>query len=471
MRARMTFALIGLLLTALAGLVAGHTGPDARAVRRLPLRRANAALVAALAFATSLGFVAYVAVTAAAAHAQRPFPAWFTQLPILVIDDRAPLHAHAPFGAAIESAVLFETLALGGLFFALRDRVVDRRTVAALVAAFVVMAAAALATPVATSFDTYAYAGAAKLGEMAYRPPAVAFPGDWSLINRIYGVPIVPSPYGPMWLGISRLIVSSAPTLGIALFAFRALGLAALIACAAALNALRFSAAAIALVALNPGLFSWFVLDAHNDLPAVALVLAAAALAERSLAGAALLGMLAIAIKAPFLTIAPLAFAARSALATRLWCGAATATGGIVISALFGGNAYLEALRKTAALYRAALADPVANGLHIALVAVALSATAAVLIARRYLPTLAWAYASLGTSLFGWYFAWGLPYAAAERRWLPPFLISLPFLAFLFSTAYAPTLITGDTFLFAVVAAPAFAFAVLLRERFARPAR
>ena len=73
---------------------------------------------------------------------------------------------------------------------------------------------------------------------------------------------------------------------------------------------------------------------------------------------------------------------------------------------------------------------------------VALAAAAAALIGRRFNRGASWSFLSLGTELFPWYVAWGIPYALLEGSWLWPYLLSLPLVAFNLTTVYAPTLWT-----------------------------
>jgi len=140
------------------------------------------------------------------------------------------------------------------------------------------------------------------------------------------------------------------------------------------------------------------------------------------------------------------------------------AAGGLAISALFGGSAYLSAIRTTSYLYRAEFFDHTDNALHFALACGALAAIALALLARRYWPAAAWSFLASAASTFGWYTVWGLPYAALERRWLGVFLVSLPLLSFLLATVYAMTQFGAVMRVVAVVGAPLVTYAVLRRR-------
>ena len=429
-------ALVSFLCVAIAGLFFAKSPAECDETPSAP-KAPSDLRVALAAVATAGGFALWVAAVVAAAHAQRPLPGWLARLPITVIDDRAPRFGHAPFGTIVGGAALLSTFGLTGLYLSLRGRTPGARTLTILATAFVAMAALALFSPAMTSFDLYAYAGASHAGLLAgYQPVRVPFTGGWAAVNAIYGTPIVPSPYGPVWLLCSYLLTAWAPTLWSALALLRALELAALVICLGALRVLRVPASAIAVFALNPALHANFLADGHNDLLAVACVLAAAALRDRALPLAIFIAACAAGIKLPFLAIAPLAFALEASPLRRLGAAGATVAVGLALSFSFGAAGYASAIVQTASIYRATLADPTVDALRFALLALALGAVAAALFARRFVPTMSWAFVAFGTSLFGWYLAWGLPYAVAARRWLPAYLISLPLLSFLLGTAF-----------------------------------
>jgi len=430
-----TAVFAGLLAFAIVGAFGLH-GAERPASDASRERVAPAAWIVACAAVIAAAFFAELHLIAAAARAQLPFPEYFARLPIVPLDDRGPYFGHAPIAPGLALCTLVQTLALGTIAFVGRDAKLSRAAAFAVAAASALMLALALATPAATSFDMYAYIGSAHVAS-PYHPAAAPFSGDLSVINDIYGVPISPSPYGPVMLALVKLVATAAPTFALQLFALRGLGLLALLATLAALRALRVPSAALALVALNPGLMLQFVLDAHNDLVAIALVLWAAALARRSRPAALALAILAGGVKLPFLVVGALAFVGFDSLRARVASAVAAIAGGVALYAILGGGAFLEALSTTSRLYRAALLDPVANALHVAVALAALAAVALALARRTYAPTAAWSFAALGATFFAWYVPWGMPYAALERRWFAPFLVAYPALSFVFATTYA----------------------------------
>jgi len=429
-----TAVFAGLLATVLIGAFGLHGFEDASEASRG--RRAPTAWIVACAAVIALAFFAELQSIAAAARTQVPFPPYFARLPIVPLDDRGPYFGHAPIAPTLARCTLVQTVALGAIAYLTRGAKLSRAAAFAVAAASALMLALAFATPAATSFDMYAYAGSAHVAA-PYHPAAVPFGGDLAVINDIYGVPISPSPYGPVMLALVKLAAGPLPTLALQLFALRALGLLALLAALGALRSLRFPAAALALVALNPGLILQYVLDAHNDIVAIALALWAVALLPRSRAAAVALAILAGGVKLPFLIVGALAFAALPSTRARLQSAAATLAGGVALYAILGGGAFLGALATTSRLYRAALLDPLTNALHAAVAVAAVTVVALALARRTFVPTGAWSFAALGATFFAWYVPWGLPYAALERRWFAPFLVAYPALSFVFSTTYA----------------------------------
>jgi hypothetical protein len=420
----------------LAGARREHEAPrPVQAKTRAPLAPLALAGIAAAAL-----FVVQLVVIDLAAREQQPFPDWFARLPLLPIDDRAPLFAHtAPWVsdsalllALAQSAVLFVLLRL------LRGNRLPPGGWVVLASCCLSMLGAALLSRGLTSSDLYAYVGSARLAGEAYAPPSARFGGGFGVVNELEGVPILPAAYGPLWLALARAATSAGTSLAGQLEALRFLGAALFVVSIPLLRAARFDAATIALFALNPALVGEFVANGHNDIAPFALTLAAFAAAPRRPYAAVACAAAAGAMKLPFLAIAPLAFAATAEVRPRLLYAAATVGLALLSSVLFGGQAYFEALHRTSQLYPPPQHVPTVF-LYIASAAAALSATALALWRRRFIPTASWSFSSLATALFPWYLIWGLPYALAERRCAGIFLASLPLAALLLSRVYAPT--------------------------------
>ncbi len=466
----MNVLLVGVLIVAAAGLFATHIRGEARDTRAQRVR-ANPAFVCASSVVVAGAFALQLAVVNAAAIAQRPLPHWLAALPVRVIDDRAPLFGHAPFGDLDALAAGLQTLGLIALWVTVRRRQIGRLSSVIIGGASALMLGCALAAPAMTSFDMYAYAATVHGGlAHAYHPANAAFAGDWYAVNRIYGTPVYPSAYGPVWLALAAGATSWIASFAGTIAALRVIELVAFVACVAALRRLGAPAYALALFAMNPAIVADAIVSGHNDLTAVAFVLVAAAMRERFPLGAIALATCAGAIKLPFLLIAPLAFVAETDHGKRVTYALATLALSLGISVIFGGGAYLAAIRQTATTYDA-IGHATTDALRLAIAVVVIATVALALLRRRFSPTLAWAFCALGVTFSSWYLVWGTPYAWAERRWFARFLISLPLLAYLFATAYAPTGLSVRTFYLAAGLAPALVVLTLIRERRQRAAR
>lgn len=390
-------------------------------------------------------FLGQLAIVAVAAQTQRPFPAWFARMPLLPIDDRAPLYWHTP--GWVGTSLLCIALAQAALLLALhrmcRGRTLTRRTRLGFAACCAAMLAGALGARGLTSFDLYAYVASAQLGAAAYQPPAhLAFSAQFGVLNAIYGAQMLPAAYGPLWLALSRTLVAPWHSLYAQLEALRVVAALLFGVCILLLRAARVPAATIVLFALNPALVDQFVANGHNDLAPLTLTLAAFAAARRRPLVAVAFAAAAGAMKAPFAIVGMLAFAALRDVRHRIGYAVAALGGSLALAALFGGHPYLLALQRTAAYYplNAHLEIRV---LYAAAIGAALGATVLALARRLYNPTAAWAFASFGVALFPWYVVWGLPYALAEGSSAFIFLASLPVAVMLPTTVFSPTLFSA----------------------------
>ena len=433
----------GLFLGALALVLVGFLRPRAASgeppAQSAPAPAGWTALFCALA---AVLFLAQLRAVELAAATQVPFPAGYTGLPVVPIDESAPLYSHtAPWVAntmlalsAAETAVLF------ALYRVLRGRRPTRATVAALGLACAVMLAAALRSPATTSQDLYLYVGFAHLGQAAYAPPATAFAGEFRAVNRLWGLPMLPAAYGPLWIALSRLSLLCGGSLGAQVEAFRIAGAFFFCAGAALLFRARRDFAATALFALNPALLQQYVADGHNDIFALALVLGAFVAVRRSTLAAIVLVAAAGAAKLPFALPGALAFAQFQTPRRRLVPAAIALLLALTATELFSGGRYAASAH--AAVLRYALGDAFTAEIHFAIAAVALFALGAALLWRRFNRGASWSFLALSTELFPWYVGWGIPYALLEGSWLGVYLLSLPLVAFNLTTVYAPTLWT-----------------------------
>ena len=162
-----------------------------------------------------------------------------------------------------------------------------------------------LVAPPLYSRDLHAYAGQAAL-VVAGRDPYADGPGALGgLLTR--GVDEVwldaPSPYGPVWLWLSGLVVRmTGDALTPALLGLRLLSVAGVVLVAWALGRLAADPPrALWLGVANPLVLLHFVAGGHNDALMVGLLLAGLAVAPRAVAVAAVLVTLAALVKVPAL--------------------------------------------------------------------------------------------------------------------------------------------------------------------------
>ena len=329
---------------------------------------------------------------------------------------RAGAHPDSVEGAMLALGLL-QSLALVALYRA----VPSKRLVWA---GGIALLALSLASPVFGSPDPYAYVGDALLGRSAYTPPASAFAGEFAAIGAFFKPPLLPAPYGPLWLALVRLVTEPVPgLLGklLALRAFGALGVAALLG---ALRACGVPPRIVAIAALNPALAQNYVCDAHNDALGIALAVAAAAALRRSAAGtpiAAAFVTLAGLVKLPFAVLAAPVFSRVASRIVRYASLAAAIGVTIAVSWLAGGAAYFGGL-----LVHVPVEGP-AYWLNLAVALVALASLAVAFAGGRRLNAAVWPIAMMGSYVATWYVAYGLPYALARRRTLAYLLTALPF--------------------------------------------
>jgi len=418
----------------LLAIAASALSPARRFTCRLPARLRDALghpLTLPLALlALCAAQHAYFALMLDASYHQRPDYAFLQRMPVRIINDTGGANHIAPaYGDRFAGLALLESLALAAIYHAL---VRPRPWQLALVAIVALGGCAeALVVRAGTNADMYSYVGFTLLGGAAYTPPAVAFAGAFAVINAWWGTPLIPAPYGPVWLHVASAIAGLAPTLYAKIVALRLLGAGALLGVVAGLAALRFPPRSVALVALNPALVLEFVTNVHNDLFAVVLVLGARVAATRgAILPAIALAVLAALVKLPFLLFAALAFVPIVCRRKRVAAYLAATACALAISWLWGGPAYLAALlhhadEHTTGHALALLSEPGAL-LKIA----ALAGIAIAFLSDTWFEGIAWALPTVGVTLFPWYLCWSLPYAVASKEMLRNVAIALPLVTF-----------------------------------------
>jgi hypothetical protein len=374
------------------------------------------ASAAALAFALTALFAVQVWITDLAYRREATF------------QDLNAWHAAAMFGTGV-----LQTLALFAVYRLLHARREDVR-------AIVVGGAAAMSILALSSANTYpdplAYMGYAKLthfGE-AYAPPRAVFPPAFHQVNARWGTRLVPLDYGPLWLAFDRFAVGRARSVPEALFILRAFNLAALAVLFAAILRLGAGPAPFALAALNPALYYYYVVQAHNDLMPIVLVVLGMLVARRNLPAGAFVAGCAGLMKVTFglvaLVAAPPHLGRTRAVAYLAVIVAVVCAG----SMLFGGSPYLHALGgiggvqlQTAAGTQFALRFAV----HAFLTIVTIAATLAALFFSTFVAPAAYAFAGVAPIIEPNYLGWGVPYALRSPGFAAFYFATLPAIAHL----------------------------------------
>ena len=340
-----------------------------------------------------------------------------------------------------------QVFALAGLYRA--------RIGAAVVATGAAMLALSWFAPVFLNADIYAYVGNGLLGIGAYAPPNAPFSGDFSVINARWETPVPAATYGPLWLTIARLVVTITPSLAGKLLAFRALGLISFVALVALLRACGLPGRILALAALNPGLLLQFVVDAHNDMLPIVLVVAAAAIVRRLPYAACALVVVAALVKLPY-AITGLPVLAALYPATRRYAAcAAVVAAAMLLSWLGGGAGYARALLGYAS------STGLLSVLHFGAALAAVAAILAAVAGARRLRGAVWLMPMLGAYTASWYAIWSLPYALGRRNVLVYLLVWFP----LVSVLAEPSLARPWTMVFVIPALVAVSLRYSLQPR------
>jgi len=445
-----------LMATALAGCLATGRFPAAPS----PVTGRTRSIVP-YALALGLAFIVHASAIAYAAFTQVPYPPWLVPLWLVPILETAPLFAHTVPAVSItlELVSIAETVLLTALVFAARGRTLGRSERIVAFSVFAAMAAYALLARGTASSDLYAYIADARLGFACYAGNVTLADGPFRAVEYFWGHPPIPCAYGPVWTWLVHVTIGALRDTHSAIVAMRLLSLGSFVAMLAALRRLDVGAAFVVALALDPAMLLQYVADGHNDLFSVALVLWARQLAVRhNVLGALVLAAAAGASKVAFLPIAMLAFVDAPQRNRRIAYALAAVAGGVFLSLVFGGAPYLHALLVTTQIYPAALQPGGAILPRVATFAIVATIGFAIVRRRTAWPA-SWGFASLGSVIFPWYFAWGIPYAALDAIAAWPFLVSLPIVMFLNATTYADTVLVYPLIIALPIVGVLFAYA------------
>jgi hypothetical protein len=313
-----------------------------------------------------------------------------------------------------------------------------------------VMLLLSVVAPVLTNADLYAYVGNALLGLSAYTPPHARFPGDLASINVFWNAPRPPTTYGPLWIAIARLVTTGAPSLLSKLLALRALSALLFVALVLLLRAYGLPARALVLVVLNPALYFEFVLNGHNDLLPVTVVVAAAIVARTRPAIAAALVAAAALVKIPYVLLGLPVLRGIVDARSRWSACIATVIAALGVSWLAGGRAYFDALSRYVST------SHLETVVHAIAALAAAGAIVAAVAGLRRLRSAVWLIPMIGAYTASWYALWSFPYALGARRVLVYFLLWLPFVTMLSE----PTLVRQWTLTLVVPATVILALAI-----------
>lgn len=398
-----------------------------------------------------------------AALVQRPLPAWMAALPFVPVLDLAPLYGHIDVrtSMAAEGLSLVECALMGALVLVSRGRRLGSQLGIAVAVAVAGLLVVTITAHGLLSEDVYAYVADGLLGPQAYHPSSARLDGEFHTLVKLWGDPPLPCAYGPTWLYPATLLMFGVHSLADGVLRFRLAGAASVFAVAVALFRLRVSRPVLLTFLLNPMVWMQYVVDGHNDLWPVALVLFGRLYAHRPLI-ACIFGGLAGAAKLPFLVVCCLTGADRPRSGERLRIAAGSLGIAVAISAVAGGPAYLHAIEVVRRTYPAS-SDPQTIALHmLAFVGTAFAVVMA-LAARRTAWPAAYSFMGFGSS-FPWYAVWGLGYATLTDG-AEFFLCTLPLTAFLTATTYASTPLWTPLLVSVFFTACAGAY-VLVRTRF-----
>ena len=299
-----------------------------------------------------------------------------------------------------------------------------------------VLAVLSVAEPAMIRSDAYAYVGDAALGRAAYMPPAKAFQGPLSVVNAEWGMPLRPTPYGPLWIAVSSAVMAPFPSLYAKILALRCLGLTMVVATVGGLWLLGFPNRMLAIAALNPALFLQFVVDAHNDIVAVSLVILAAIFVKRGWLVACSLGILSAAlIKIPFAILGlPVLIGLKDS-----WKRVVASVGVVALAPLLtwlvvGANFWGAIARHApvASLSGVLYSGPLGGLVSI----VGLAVIVVSIFYVRRIRSAVWLMPFMGTVAFPWYMVWGTGYALRSRRSLAYLLVWLPFAAMIVDSMF-----------------------------------
>lgn len=346
---------------------------------------------------------------------------WLARLPMRLAFHGPALGttAHVIVAVGIVASIFIQTLGLSALSFGMPDRY--NRIAPAIVA--ILLAMLSVSSSVLTSADVFFYAYTSTLGLEAYTATAVPLNSPYHFL--LPNVPLTGNIYGPLWTEFNAAIASLGTTMHAKIIVLRVANVAFIVIAFLLIRIMNLPRRVQIAFGLNPMLWLYFVVNAHNDIIAIVLCFSAIAIVRRYPRYAIAIIATAGAIKISYLVIGCCAFARLRSRTHLLFAASAAVLLSLSISWVIGGHGYFENL--VGYVYwsedkRSADVQFVAT----AFTAMALLAIGASTLTRRMFPAVAWLFPLAALAAFPWYLIWGLPYAIVIRRGLAATLLLLP---------------------------------------------
>jgi hypothetical protein len=216
---------------------------------------------------------------------------------------------------------------------------------------------------------------------------------------------------------------------------------AALAAILAAMRKLNVSPRLIAVTASSPALAFYFIVSAHNDLFAIAIVLGAMTFVNRWPIAAGIVAGIGASFKMTLIVPAATVGLIVASLSRRWLYLAAMFVTAVGIAVIAGGAPYYHAVEFVARYYAAKNLFLSVRILHVAVACATLVAVIVAIVWRRTSNMVVFGFSSLAQAFYPWYVIWGLPYAVTRERVLTTLLIGLPLVSALLDTNFHSTVL------------------------------
>jgi hypothetical protein len=374
---------------------------------------------------------AFASSSAAIAHEALRYP-WSRGLPVAVLTPSAVFPRRV--AGWLAGCAIAEALALFAIAHLLARRPAPARAMfVAIAIAVAVMSSLAWRARGSTSVDPYTYQqyGKARSFAAAYAPAAnEPLPPGFGAPGVFAGALPAPCVYGPLWLVADRALLAAARTQAEGFARLRVAGIVEFALFLALLGAAGVEASTLLVIALCPPLYQYFIVEAHNDLCALAILAAASAILRTPARRAAVaVASCAALIKLNFALLALATLARPQSPRERAGEAIALVTIAVGASLLFAGMPYVMAIRTVASHRAPGMPDAKFFTVEALKAGAAAIGGAAILIAfarDRWWRGAAWTIPALASATWPWYATWPLPFALRIPGFGAAFVASLP---------------------------------------------